>query len=81
MPQEQYFLVADFDNIRLRQAPEHRLSGILEASPQRFAQVWIKGNDLSLFFRVGHGFFRRSFHGFIRKAEGAKVEIPAVIYQ
>ena len=73
-PEELRLLVADFDDIRLRKAPEDLLLRLLLRFPQRGAVIGVVGDELAVRFCVLCRAVRRASGRFVGQRKRAEVE-------
>ena len=78
-PEEFGFLVADLHNIRLTQSPENGFPGGIHVRPEGFSQIGVKADVFSLGFGIGNGLFCSRFCRVIGQAQGAEMEVPALV--
>ena len=77
--QEFDFFVADFYNVRVVKPPEHLRFCIIEAFPQRPAQIRVERDQLSVCPCVFHGAVRRASCRFVGQRKRTEMKYPRFI--
>ncbi len=78
---EQQLIVRNLEDIALAQAPGDLGPGLLQAGPEGFPQVGVKGDPCAGLFGQGHRLLGGGAAGFPGEGQGAEVEDPAVPQQ